>query len=257
MTGDSSLLSDCELEDCHLSILKQYLIRANPFSISLMSRPSWFESTNDISKILESPTHRTIAGASLDLNKIRSLWLISFIQDIRTLMNVASQQYMEGLSIFPSLYHALLLVRTDFENQAQQHCSFDSSGYERLTCLFSVSVLVQESISLASAIPTTSTDSLSLLDASLGASPHAWESSVHNLTRFLHQHILNFCPDGARKISYILHTIEIISHLSDEAQRGVEKCLMNMLCRSRSGYAVFLADDGWTPDSLLSSVHGR
>lgn len=222
-----------------------------------MSRPSWFESTNDISRILESPIHRTIAGASLDLNKIRSLWLISFIQDIRTLMNVASRQYMEGLSIFPSLYHALLLVRMDFENQAQKNFSFASSSYDRLTCLFSVSVMVQESISSASVIPSTSTDSLALLDASLGASLDTWGSSVHNLTRFLHHHILNFCPDGAHKISYILHTIEVISHLSIEAQRGVEKCLLNILCRSSSGYVMFLADDGWTPDSLLSSVHGR
>jgi len=221
-----------------------------------MSRPSWFEPTNDISSISESPINKTISGAYLDMSKIRSLWLISFIQDMRTLMSVASRLYMDGLSIFPSLYDALLFVRRDFEEQAQSIC-YSASDYERLTCLFSISVMVQESVSsTAPGRDPSSVNSLALLDASLDAARPSWESSITRLMEFLRNHFLNFYTDGAQKISYILQTVDVITHLSFEALRGVEKCLINMLCRSRNGKVAFLVDDGWTPDSLLSSVHG-
>lgn len=238
------------------------LILGDIASICLMSRPSWFEPTNDISRISDSPINRaisgaTISGAYLDLDKIRSLWLISFIQDMRTLMSVASHLYMNGLSIFPSLYDALLFVRTDFEEQAQNAC-YSVSDYERLTCLFSISVLVQESVSSSAARRCPSSmNSLALLDASLDAARPCWGSSIHKLMVFLHSHFLNFYLDGEQKIGYISQTVDVITHLSFEALRGVEKCLVNMLCRSPDGNVAFLVDDGWTPDSLLSSVHGR
>lgn len=226
-----------------------------------MSRPSWFESTNDISEISESPIHNTISAAQLDPTKIRSLWLISFIQDIRTLMGLYSEIYIDGLSVFPSLYDAVRLLRTAFERESQvEKTTYSPSDYERLTCVFSIAIMVQKSISSADGTPNRrllAANSLSSLNTSLEVSRGSWGRSIHGLLSFLRDHLANTYADGTSTTSYIMQTINVISHLSLEAQRGLEKCLLNMLSRTRDGSVPFLSNDGWTPDSLLSSIRGQ
>lgn len=93
-----------------------------------MSKPSWFESTNNLSETSEHNISHNILGSTIDLQKMRCLWLLSFIQDMRNLMSMSSQLYMDGLLAFPSLYNAILLIRDDFmlEEQASLQNSIPS-----------------------------------------------------------------------------------------------------------------------------------
>lgn len=219
-----------------------------------MSKPSWFESTNDLSEISEHSTRKSILGDSIDKHKMRCLWLISFIQDMRNLMGMSSQLYMDGLFVYPSLYDVVLFIRDAFEIDGQTYkIGYHESDYDRLTCLFAISITVQESVSLAYSAPG---NGLAILDMSLQTYRYAWEGSIHSLRLFLHNHFVNSYPNGALKIDYVMQMTDVVSHLSLEAHRGIEKCLLNMLCRTRDGKLPFFVDDGGTPDSLLSSVHG-
>ncbi|KAF7585567.1 hypothetical protein BBP40_010649 [Aspergillus hancockii] len=234
------------------------------YLVSLMTRPTWFESTNNLSEISEQSFQNAARVASVDTQKVRCLWLISFIQDMRTLMAFSSRLYMDGLAAYPALYDAVILLRSKFHsvNESPSHGSnFLGSDYDRLACLFSICITMQESISrppasLASPTPEIYND-MSLLDMTLATSRNLWETSVYSLRAFLHQHFVAYHPDGAAKIDYVMKMTDVLGHLSLEARRGVEKCLLNMLCRAREGKVWFLVDDGWTPDSLLSSVHGQ
>lgn len=219
-----------------------------------MSKPSWFESTNDLSEISENKIRHSILGSSIDLQKMRCLWLISFIQDMRNLMGMSSQLYMDGLLVFPSLYDAVLLIRNDFMLEAQTYkTQYLASDYDRLACLFAISIMVQETVSLTLASPA---NELAVLDLSLETSRDDWMGSIHSLRFYLHNHFANSYPNGALKIEYVMQMTDVIKYLSLEAHRGIEKCLLNMLCRTREGRLPFYMDDGGTPDSLLSSVHG-
>lgn len=217
-----------------------------------MSKPSWFESTNDLSEISEHSIRRNILGNSIDVHKIRCLWLISFIQDMRNLMGMSSHLYMGGLSVYPSLYDAVLFIRNDLQVESQK-CKTRESNYNRLACLFAITIMVQDSVSLAY---SAQSNELAILDMSLQIYRHAWEGSINLLRSFLHNHFVNSYPNGGLKIDYVMQMTDIVSHLSLEAQKGIEKCLLNMLCRTWDGKLPFFVDDGGTPDSLLSTVHG-
>lgn len=186
---------------------------------------------------------------------MRCLWLLSFIQDMRNLVGMSSQLYMDGLLAFPSLYSAILLIRDDFMFQGQAYkTKYLASDYDRLACLFAISIMVQESVSMNFACPE---NELAVLDRSLQASCHDWVTSTHSLRSFLHSYFVNSHPKGSLKIEYVTQMTDVIKHLSLQAHRGIEKCLLNMLCRTREGRLPFYVDDGGTPDSLLSSVHGH
>lgn len=220
-----------------------------------MSKPSWFESTNYLSEISEHGVEHNILGNTVDLQKLRCLWLISFIQDMRNLMSMSSQLYLGGLFFFSSIYDAVLFIRSHFDKQSQSHkANYVQSDYDRLTCLFAISVMVQESVSSAGA--DSGIDNLSILDAALHESRHIWHDSVSQLRLFLHDHFVNCCANGAASIDYVVCMTDILGHLSLEAHQGIEKCLLNMLCRTRDGKLPYYVDNGGTPDSLLSTLHG-
>ena len=232
-------------------------------SVSLMSKPTWFASSNNISEISEQSFHNAAKAALVDTQKVRCLWLISFIQDMRTLMAFSSRLYMDGLASYPSLYDAVLLLRSNFHlaNESPPQTASFPSDYDRLACLFSICITMQESISrspVTAALPAPEIhNDMALLDVALATSRNVWETSVYSLRAFLHHHFVAYHPDGAAKIDYVMKMTDVLGHLSLEARRGVEKCLLNMLCRAQEGKLFFLADDSWTPDSLLSSVHGQ
>lgn len=229
-----------------------------------MSHPSWFSPTNDISSI-SSPNFLVT-----DIKRMRSLWLISFIQDMRNLMSMSLQLYRDGLSMFPALYDAVLFIRADFDADVTFSSSassplktaYSSSDYDRLASVFSICLMLQESVSVTFGSPTvtaTSNDknALAVLNMSLLSAPNTWKTSVYALRSFLDAHFLQFYLAGAQKINYVVQMTDIVGHLSLEAHRGIEKCLLNMLSRTRYGWMVYRADDGATPDSLLSSLHGQ
>lgn len=177
-------------------------------------------------------------------------------------MGSSARFYVEGLSTFPSIYEAMRLIYLNFQLAAQNTAPDavnPESVFDRLFCLFTVAVVMQESIPsthTSSAYQSDCNNSLAPLDIDLMVSRGLWETSVHDLRAILHHHIVELHPDGLQKIHYITNMADVLNSLSIEASRGVEKCLINLLCRSKDK-DLFLIDDGWTPDSLLSSVHGQ
>lgn len=92
ITGVWSLSSICKLLYCYGNVIANTSNR-----VSLMSKPTWFESSNNISEISEQSFQNAAKAALVDTQKVRCLWLISFIQDMRTLMAFSSRLYMDGL----------------------------------------------------------------------------------------------------------------------------------------------------------------
>ncbi|PYH88184.1 hypothetical protein BO71DRAFT_469040 [Aspergillus ellipticus CBS 707.79] len=203
---------------------------------------------------LRAPPPHSILGSSIDVQKMRCLWLISFIQDMRTLLGRSSRLYQDGLRVFPALHAAGLLIRTHGEVEGHRDTTRDvRSDSDRLPGLLAISILVQASLSRAD---VGQGDELIRLDRALATSRSTWEGSIQRLFSCLQDHFEECHPHGALRMDYVLQTADVVSHLSLEAHRGIEKCLLNMLCRTRDGALPFYVDDGGTPDSLLSTVHG-
>lgn len=223
-----------------------------------MSEPSWFNPANNISEISRYHIRNHLLGTDVDIHKIRSLWLVSFVQDMRTLMSLSSNLYIHGVALFPSVYDAIHLVRTNFELEQQvQKTAYSASDHNRLACLLAIAVMVQGTLSAVDTPLSSGMNDLAVLDMALAASRHSWESSIHGLVAIIHAQFITIYANGAQKLEYIQQMTDVISRLSLDAQIGVEKCLLNMLCRKRDGRLFFPADGGWTPDSLLSSLRGE
>lgn len=232
-------------------------------SVSLMSRPSWLESTNNLERIsppLFSPPimQQTL---SCDVQKVRCLWLISFIQDMRTFMGSV---YTRGLSSFPFTHTAVGLLRHNFQLStisSAHDAHITEWEDEMLGCLFSISVLIQESISVMSdgdSTTPTGPNMLDQLEISLRHSRHLWESSIHNLRAILYESLTRLFEEGEFKVNYVMDLVQVLGTLSLEARQGVEKCLLNLLyCLGNNKNSMVLIDAGWSPDSLLSSMHGH
>ncbi|KAJ5116021.1 hypothetical protein N7456_000369 [Penicillium angulare] len=231
------------------------------YLVSLMSRPSWLESTNNLDRIshrlLSTPV--TQRAHYLDVQKIRCLWLISFIQDMRTFMG---SFYSTGLSGYPTAHAAVELLRQNFQDSVGTSLSIDQKimewEEEMLSCLFSLSLLIQDSISnLYEGASTTGTgpSTLNGLEVYLRSSKHMWMNSVHNLRIVLFDSLAMLFDDGESKKDYVTDLVQVLGTLSLQARQGVEKCLLNLL-NSLGNNSMLLIDDCWTPDSLLSSMHG-
>jgi hypothetical protein len=227
-----------------------------------MSRPSWFESTNNLDRIspplLSPPIMQQTP--SYDIQKVRCLWLISFIQDMRTFMGSV---YTRGLSSFPFTHAAVGLLRHNFlllSNSPVNGIRRTEGEDEMLGCLLSISVLIQESISVPSdghLATSTGPNILDRLEVSLQSSRHMWGRSIHNLRSVLNESLARLFEEGEFKANYVTDLVQVLGTLSLEARRGVEKCLLNLLYCLGNNSNMLSVDDGWSPDSLLSSMHGH
>ncbi|KAJ5104755.1 hypothetical protein NUU61_002102 [Penicillium alfredii] len=232
------------------------------YLVSLMSQPSWLESTNNLEEISRLPSQSPIAHPillSLDIQKVRCLWLISFIQDMRTFMG---SFHRIGLSIFPSVHTAVELLRHNLQlclESTSVETYVSELEDEMLTCLFSIGVILQESISplYESTSQTPAFNTLTMLDSALSESQDAWSQSVRNLRSTLCQILVQLYGIGDFKVNYVVELVKVLSMLSLEARRGVEKCLLNLFYSLGDRGNMALIDDGWTPDSLLSTVRGH
>ena len=240
-------------------------------SVSLMSKPSWFDSSNNISEISEGALARAdlhpFTGSTENLRRVRCLWLISFIQDIRTLMSCSSEFRSHGLALYIGVRDAVLLLQTDSQRQSNASLQDETCTrpeFSRLACLFFISVLLQGSVSVHNASPSPAPDDtaaappslsdLAGLDIFLRVSRDKWEGSVENLHSALFSESPAL-PDGARKVDYVLQMTNVLGSMGAEARRGVEKCLLHILLPAKAREEESLFDDNLTPDSLLSSLH--
>lgn len=236
---------------------------ADKSRVSLMSKPSWLESTNHLERISRPLYSLPVPqrAPSLDVQKVRCLWLISFIQDMRTFMG---SFYTRGLYGYPVTHTAVGLLRRKFQLSIE---AFSPDGGaiaewedEMLGCLFSISVLIQESISVISddgSTTATSPNTLDELEMFLRDSQHMWMNSVYNLRMILFDSLTRLFEEGEHKVNYVRDLGQVLNTLSLEARQGVEKCLLNLLYCVGTNGPTALIDDGWTPDSLLSSMHGH
>lgn len=233
--------------------------------VSLMSQPSWLESTNSLERISRPLFSPPIMqnSPSFDVQKVRCLWLISFIQDMRTFM---SSFYAGGLSSFPFTHDAIGLLRQHFQLSIQsssRDAHITEWEAEILACLFCISVVLQESICFLSNEDSTTPNGpnpLDELEIFLRNSKQMWGQSVHDLRSVLQESLTRLFKEGETKVIYVMDLVQVLGTLSLEARQGVEKCLLNLLYSLGNNsrfHNTLLIDDGWTPDSLLSSMHGH
>ncbi|PHH64642.1 hypothetical protein CDD82_1748 [Ophiocordyceps australis] len=228
------------------------------YLVSLMHKPSWFDSSNRIWELSAQPHHHAVLSNQQTLDRVRCLWLISIVQDLRTFMNTCPPQLpMHGLGPHGAIREAMRLVEMDFE-RAQSPSSPDNTThmdhreYSRLACIFFICVLVQSSASLSS--PDPSCSDMARMDAHLDLSRQSWQASVQALYTTIFQHEYDLA-NKAQKADYVLNLTNVLGSRSIQARRGVERCLLHMLC-PKSGSLAADQDCDWTPDELLSTLRG-
>lgn len=235
-----------------------------------MAKPSWFDSSNKLWEICDpsmSARLPPIMGNQDALPRIRSLWLISFIQDTRTLMNNWLELYSSGISNYTALQTAVVMLHDSLP--ARNECVDAQGGseeraYMRLACILFIVLIIQSSVSCPAAEdippsgrqhspPTPSLSQTAALDAFLLEHKPEWSLSIEDLYRTLF-HAFPGQDDYAHISSYALHMATVISYMSQETRRGLERTLLNILPHVPAmGWQV---ESEWTPDALLSSIHG-
>lgn len=234
-----------------------------------MAKPSWFDSSNQLWEISDSPMSvrlHPVLGDEENLHRVRCLWLISFIQDMRTLMNNSLETYANGIAKYTAIQKALGLIRSEVSEQDTAGPDGDvcSDGENRrLASLLFISATLQSSINnsfeegnpyMDSGYQSPSNFNIHALEEVLHANTLSWAKSTENLYNLLfYGSLWNARDDGIT--SYVLNMAGMVSRMSVDTRRGVERCLLHIL-RQVPASVSFSLDDTWTPDGLLSSIHG-
>lgn len=281
-----------------------------------MSKPSWFYPSNNISEISDSFSYLRVSdkenistsigaqsfmdvdedSTNSEIPKLRSLWLISFIQDMRSLMANSSNLQSEGLRHYHSIYEAITILRTSFLESIRSSADPSSSNlyeHDRIACLFYIGVMIQECVSskyhntiadtssqesdthaavtqinaVAAKVDEKSYDRLATLNKALSEHQSIWKASITQLEGFLLNHFMNHWGN-VNRAEYVLHMTEVLTSLSREARNGVERVLLNMFGGKYVNLSRFGEPDGgvggasggsgkdWTVDELLMTIRG-
>ncbi|KAM3549793.1 hypothetical protein ARSEF4850_008664 [Beauveria asiatica] len=238
------------------------------YLISIMSKPSWFDSSNQLWEISDSSMStglHPLFGSEDALPRIRSLWLISFIQDTRTLMNNWLELYSSGITNYTGLQHAVatLHAAVPAHSELAESQQFDTHDYTRLACILFIVLMIQSSTSILThqvAAPgcqhpqaTLSLARIAELNTFLLEREPEWTQSIDELYNTLYH---NFTSNHTINhiTSYALHMATVVSYMSPETRRGVKKTLLHILPHiPAEGWR---DDSEWTPDALLSSTYG-
>ncbi|KAJ3457006.1 hypothetical protein MRS44_014147 [Fusarium solani] len=200
-----------------------------------------------------------ILGDTVNLHRIRCLWLLSFVQDVGTFRVNSPDIYAHGASLFPAIKEALGLLKLHLkQNEAgsvrQDACT--KSEFTRLACLFFICILLQQSTSNSNAATDLSghisydAQLVSYLNMFLDSSRPQWQGSIDNLYTALFSTFDASARTGLN-MEYIRNMTGVMASMTGGVRYGVERCLLNILCRTESnGFDAF--DEEWTPDSLLS-----
>ncbi|KAF5989662.1 hypothetical protein FBULB1_665 [Fusarium bulbicola] len=186
----------------------------------------------------ELPLHPILRKQS-DLRKLRSLWLVSFIQDIDTfrtnLLRTSPVHYS-------ALHEAILLLKThrqdhELETGRPELCS--NLDFTRLACLVFICVLLQRSPFESPHDAGTyhgvdwsfqRLDNLNLLNFCLEANHMSWHDSLENLNSVLFFHFTASEGTGLDP-DYVRNMTTVLASLSGGARYAVERCLVEILCR--------------------------
>ncbi|KAI0406163.1 tachykinin family protein [Xylaria palmicola] len=236
------------------------------FLATLMTRPSWFDSSNQLREISQQPLAAThpVLGQPEILYKARCLWLLSFIQDMRNFMSHSSEMRNHGLVRYAFIRDALLVVRSDLhlhDEDFQGEGEMNERERIRLACLFYICVVLQGSISpdhipdAGNPVPIDFHHSYSIthFDQYLAHHHAQWHGSSERLFNCV------FYADIAAqipptKLHYALDLTNVLGSTSPEARHGVERCMLQILCQALMEDTT--VDYDWTPDSLLACIEG-
>ncbi|KAH6981564.1 fungal-specific transcription factor domain-containing protein [Ilyonectria sp. MPI-CAGE-AT-0026] len=249
------------------ALKSNWRLELTTFLVSLMSKPSWFDSSNQIGELSTQPLDplvHPVLGDVGNLHRIRCLWLLSFVQDMGTFRSNSPEISSHGMTQYTALHEVLVLLKTHLRGHEIDSKRLDSCSqpeFTRLACLFFICILLQQATSVSTPTPESGHEggprshdmhALNLFDFFLNTNRSMWQSSIDDLynTLFFRFDI----PGGAGPRSeYVQHMTSVMASMSGGVRCGVERCLLNILCRTEgNGYNAF--DQEWTPDSLLSSI---
>ena len=202
-------------------------------SHSIMTEPSWFNTNNNIFGLRSETSSLDLP---IDLQKIRSLWLVSFIYDLKLFVQLPFWLGATRSPRYPSLYGALFSLRNrslpeDYDGSHNTHSSFD---YEKMSCLLSIGVIVHDSDSLSAFTSAGMPIELAMatFDATLESSRGDWENSIQALRSALDDHFIKHYPNGAQKRNFASQLARTVQDLGAEATRLVQNTLLCMLLRA-------------------------
>ncbi|KAI1127033.1 tachykinin family protein [Nemania abortiva] len=229
------------------------------FLVTLMTRPSWFDSSNQLREISQQQpmAAHPVLGHLGNLYKTRCLWLLSFMQDMRTFMSHSPEIYNHGLAHYAFIRDALLVVKSDL--RLQDEGEINERERIRLACLFYICVMLQGSDTADAGQPVPmdfhQSYSIASLDQCLARNHAQWQGSIQSLYQCLfHGDIAAQTPPS--KLRYALDLTNVLSSTSAEARQGVERCMLQILCQAAMEPRTAL-DYEWTPDSLLACIEGH
>ncbi|KAI0423157.1 tachykinin family protein [Xylaria grammica] len=258
----NGLLQIIEARGGITTLQSNWRLEITTFLVTLMTRPSWFDSSNQLREISQqSMAAHPVLGQLDNLYKTRCLWLLSFMQDMRTFMG--PEMYNHGLAPYAFIRDALLVVKSDLylhDEDLPAEGDIDESERIRLACLFYICIMLQGSVSQPdSGIPGPldfhHSYSITSFDQCLARNYVQWRGSIQDLFQCLfHGAIAAQTPPS--KLHYALDLTNILGSMSAEARRGVEKCMLQILCQALMEARVAL-DYDWTPDTLLACIEGR
>ncbi|KAI3321411.1 hypothetical protein HD806DRAFT_152059 [Xylariaceae sp. AK1471] len=264
----NGLLQIIEARGGITTLQSNWRLEITTFLVTLMTRPSWFDSSNQLREISQQPmlTH-PVLGQVENLYKTRCLWLLSFMQDVRNFMGQSPDIHNNGLTHYTFIRDALLLIKSDSdlrEEDVEPEEDINERERIRLACLFYVCVMLQGSI-ISGFVPDSANPapleshhhnySITSFDYCLARNHAQWQASIQSLFQCVfHGDVAMQSPPS--RLRYALDMTNVLGSLSSEARQGVERCLLQILCRALMDVGTTL-DYDWTPDSLLACMEGH
>ncbi|KAI1369606.1 tachykinin family protein [Xylaria arbuscula] len=260
----NGLLQIIEARGGITTLQNNWRLKITTFLTTLMTRPSWFDSSNQLREISRlPPSAHPVLGDLDNLYKTRCIWLLSFIQDMRSFMGHSPEIYNHGLVHYTSIRDALLVIKSDLylhEEDTLVENNTDERDRVRLACLFYICVMLQGCVSYPDAGSSMPVDfyhsySITSFDQCLARNHAEWQGSNQNLFECIfHGTIATQTPSS--RLRYALDLTDILSSTSAEARHGVERCLLQVLYQALTEERTTINYD-WTLDSLLACIEGH
>lgn len=211
-----------------------------------MVRPSWLDSSN---RILELVTplqshyglHLIVGDKVPPLQRTRSLWLLSLVQDIEQFALDSIVVSHQNLSGYTNLQDALILLRIEMEQYDQdtrRGAVMDDAEYRRLACVFFIAILCRGSKTTPpdttkSCQPSTATSyrsAIASLDMHLMEYRDTWCWDVDGLYTTLYSGF--FTADyGIPNRDYVLSMLSVFRSTCSAVRQRMECCLLQALCQ--------------------------